>query len=116
MACHVERLKNRFRAVATPHESSKIAYWGRPLLLPMFQVAPAPMCDCIRLSPDHCTRRITPMWLEEKLQRDLNHPRADVRLNLSKCRRFDVADWQPEIGVVQDIEKLATELEFLAFR
>src|SRR5215469_13687886 len=89
-----------------------------PFLLPMFQVAHTYVSgrSLHQILPRLLARWNRPMWLEEKLQRDLNHPRAHVRLNLSKCRRFDIADGQPEIGVVQDIEKLAAELEFLGFR
>jgi len=30
--------------------------------------------------------------------------------------RFNIADWQTEIGVVQHVEKLATKLKFFRFR
>src|SRR5450631_2552871 len=53
---------------------------------------------------------------KEKLQSDLDHPRAHIRLDLTEGRRLDVADRQPEICVVEDIEQLTAELEFFGLR
>ena len=51
--------------------------------------------------------------LEQELQRQLNYPWAHVRMNFPKGRRTDVAVRQPKICVVQKIEELSPELEFL---
>src|ERR1700689_5559601 len=54
--------------------------------------------------------------LKQKLQRHLNHSRAYVRLDLPESRRFDVADRQAEVGMVQQIEQFTPELKFFRFR
>src|SRR5579862_3459030 len=54
--------------------------------------------------------------LKQKLQRDLDHARANVRLNLTEGLRFNVADWQTEISMIQQIEEFAAELKFFRFR
>ena len=53
---------------------------------------------------------------EKKFQRHLNHPRAYIRLNFPERRRFDVTDWQAEIGMVQQIKQLTAELKLFGFR
>jgi hypothetical protein len=50
---------------------------------------------------------------KEKLERHLNYSRAHIRLDLAERRRFNVADRQAEIGMVQQIEQFAAELKFL---
>jgi hypothetical protein len=56
------------------------------------------------------------MHLEEELQRYLDYARAYILLDLAEGGGFDVADWEAEIGVVQDIEQFAAELKFFGFR
>ena len=68
-----------------------------------------------KVPPDSVNEFISQM-LEEKLQRDLDLPLTNIRLDLPKGRRFDVADRQPKIGVVQHIEQLPTELKLFRFR
>src|SRR6202047_5430112 len=59
-----------------------------------------------------------PKCLEQKLQRHLDHPGAHIRLDVaeSSSRGADVADRQPEIGMVQYIEQLAAELNLFRLR
>ena len=51
---------------------------------------------------------------KEKLQRQLDHPGTEVGLDLSEIGRTDVAIGQPEISMVQEIEKLSPELKFFS--
>src|SRR5580704_18499139 len=53
---------------------------------------------------------------KHKLQRHLNHPRAYIRLDLPESRRFDVADRQAEIGMVQHIKQFTAKLKLFRFR
>lgn len=83
-----------------------------PFLFPRFQVVHGYVLgrSLHPVLPSLLARRNRAIWLEEKLQRDLNHPWAYVRLNLSKGRRFDIADRQSEVSVVQEIEEFSPEL------
>src|ERR1700731_4734470 len=54
--------------------------------------------------------------LKQELQRHLNHARAHIRLDLPEGLRFNVADRQTEIGMVQHIEEFTAELKFFRFR
>src|SRR5215813_4887161 len=49
--------------------------------------------------------------LEQELQRELNQPWRLRRLNVVEGRRTDITIRQPEVRVVQDVEKLRPELE-----
>src|SRR5580658_7017714 len=48
---------------------------------------------------------------EEELQGHLDYSRAYVGLDLSERWRFNVADRQPEVGMVQQVEQFTTELK-----
>jgi hypothetical protein len=54
--------------------------------------------------------------LEQELQCHLNYPRAHIRLDLPERRRFNVADRQAEVGMVQGIKYFSAELKFFRFR
>src|ERR1700733_2574988 len=54
--------------------------------------------------------------LKQELQRDLDHARAYIRLDLPEGRRFNVSHRQTEIGMVQHVEEFSAELKFFRFR
>ena len=53
--------------------------------------------------------------LIHELQRKLHLARRPRREDMVECRRTDVAVGQPEVRVIQEIEELRPELEFLSF-